>query len=56
MKVLVVDDEPDVRHVFSFILQHIGCEVAEARNGTLALEALERESFDVILLDLRLPG
>jgi CheY-like chemotaxis protein len=56
-RVLVVDDEPDVRLVARLILEAAGFEVSEAPNGEGALAALEAElAPDVVLLDVRMPG
>jgi DNA-binding response OmpR family regulator len=57
MKVLVVDEEPDVRKLvtMSFHMQQPGWEVIGAEDGTQALEMIERERPDVVLLDVGLP-
>lgn len=54
--VLVVDDEPDVRLIARMVLQADGFEVDEVSTGEAALEALDRQRPDVLLLDIRLPG
>lgn len=57
MKVLIVDDEPDVIKVIamSFRMQQPAWEVASAHEGPEALELLDRERPDVVLLDIGLP-
>jgi two-component system response regulator HydG len=57
-KVLVVDDDEVVRLSYQRSLQAANCnvEVEAALNGEDALEVLEHKSFDVVLLDLRMPG
>ncbi len=57
MKVLIVDEEPDVRKLvaMSFHLQQPGWEVIGAEDGAQALEMIERERPDVVLLDIGLP-
>jgi CheY-like chemotaxis protein len=55
-RILVVDDRPDVRLAFLYMLEASGYQVAEASNGTEALAVLARESIDVILTDLYMPG
>ncbi|MDX9886465.1 response regulator [Thauera sp.] len=55
-RVLVVDDDPDVRTMLSEYLSTHGLEVATADCGAAMLEALARAVPDVVLLDLRLPG
>ena len=54
--VLVVDDERALRTVLRTRLKLAGYRVVEADSGEDALEVLEREQPDVVLLDLRLPG
>ena len=54
-KVLVVDDETDIRLLVRFYLESAGHEVSEAATGQEGIEALSRDRSDVILLDLRLP-
>ena len=53
--VLVVDDQPDERIIFSSVLQYFGFRVTEARNGIEALEAVRRDAPNVILMDVRMP-
>jgi DNA-binding response OmpR family regulator len=55
-RVLVVDDDPGVLDIVSYALRRVGLEVEEARNGTEALEAARTDGFDVVILDLMLPG
>jgi len=54
--ILIVDDEEVVRHSQLRILAGIPCNAAVAWNGTEALRAMERQPFDLVLLDLRMPG
>jgi len=54
--ILVVDDEPDVLLLARVILEPAGWRVVEAPNGVVALDILERECPDVVLLDVRMPG
>jgi CheY-like chemotaxis protein len=57
MRALIVDDQPDVCAVLRGILtRDFGCTTVEASSGLEALELLSRESFDLVLLDLLLPG
>ncbi|MFO7322626.1 MAG: response regulator transcription factor [Chloroflexota bacterium] len=53
--VLVVDDEGAIRYSVSKTLQRVGYNVAEAASGEEALEMLSRQSFDVVLTDIRMP-
>jgi two-component system, OmpR family, KDP operon response regulator KdpE len=55
-KILVVDDEPQMRRVMRTTLTAQGYEAVDARSGEEALLKLEAERFDFILLDLNLPG
>ena len=53
--VLVVDDESRMRETLSDILQEYGFDVYEAENGAQAVATVERESIDLVLLDLTMP-
>ncbi|MDP6485022.1 MAG: response regulator, partial [Nitrospinota bacterium] len=55
-RVLVVDDEDRVRKLLTRLLQEEGCRVQVASSGREALEALEREAYDLVLTDLTMPG
>ena len=55
-RVLVVDDEPTVREVVAGYLRRDGHQVSEAADGTAALELLDAEAPDLIVLDMMLPG
>jgi two-component system, OmpR family, KDP operon response regulator KdpE len=55
-KILVVDDEPQMRRVMRTTLTAHGYEAVDAHSGEEALLKLEAERFDFILLDLNLPG
>jgi CheY-like chemotaxis protein len=55
LRVLVVDDEPDIRATVSAMLEIEGYSVDLAANGADALEALESGRPDLILLDMRMP-
>ncbi|MBK1833085.1 response regulator [Roseibacillus ishigakijimensis] len=54
-KILIVDDEPTLRLGFSLALKTEHYEVTAAANGREALDKVEKESFDVTVLDLRMP-
>jgi two-component system, chemotaxis family, chemotaxis protein CheY len=53
--ILVVDDERDIRSTVAEMLELEGYDVDEAVNGADALDAVERRTPDVILLDMRMP-
>lgn len=55
-RILIVDDEAVVRRSFDRLLAGSHCYTRTANDGAQALEALQREPFDVVLLDLRMPG
>lgn len=55
LRILVVDDHPANRHILAQYLGVFGCEVAQAANGVEAVEAARTETFDLILMDLRMP-
>lgn len=54
-RVLVVDDDPDIRDLLVSVLQDDGYEAEAARNGREALDLLERWRADVVVLDLMMP-
>ena len=55
-RILVVDDEENIRMLYQEELQEEGYEVTVASNGTEALEALSKAPFDLVTLDIRMPG
>lgn len=55
-KVLIVDDEPQIRRVLRTTLASQGYMVVEARSGDEALEEIRHERPDLILLDVNMPG
>ncbi len=55
-RVLIVDDEKNIRRTLSIILRGIGLDTAEAEDGGGALDMLQREVFDLMLLDIKMPG
>jgi two-component system alkaline phosphatase synthesis response regulator PhoP len=54
--ILVVDDEGAIRYSISKTLQRIGYQVHTAASGEEALEMMERQPYDVVLTDIRMPG
>jgi two-component system response regulator AtoC len=56
MKILVVDDDPGLRKSLGLLLSGDGHSVAAESDGTAALSRLEREAFDMVLCDVRMPG
>ena len=53
--ILIVDDEEVVRLSHLRSLQSVNCNARVAEDGTRALQVMEQQPFDVILLDLRMP-
>ena len=57
MKVLVIDDEPDIRKIAKLSLTRVGgMEVVEAGSGPDGVRLAESERPDAILLDVMMPG
>jgi signal transduction histidine kinase/DNA-binding response OmpR family regulator len=54
--ILVVDDDPEIARTLRELLAHYGYPALVACSGEEALEVLEREAIDLVLLDARLPG
>jgi DNA-binding response OmpR family regulator len=54
-RVLVVDDEPSIRFLYTINLTLAGFEVSEAADGAEALARAGEQSFDLVLLDVMLP-
>jgi DNA-binding response OmpR family regulator len=56
MRILVCEDQDSIRHMIGTLVTAAGHEVAEVRTGAEAVELVLKEHFDVLLLDLMLPG
>jgi two-component system CheB/CheR fusion protein len=56
LRILLVEDDPDIRSTMQEVLEFDGCEVRSAGNGPQALQAVEEGAFDVALVDIGLPG
>jgi len=54
--VLIVDDEPTIRHSLKGVLEDEGYRTSAAESGEVCLELLRKRTFDVVLLDVWLPG
>ena len=55
MKLLVVDDDRDLVELLDYALRREGYEVVRAYDGEAALETLNRERPDLVVLDINLP-
>ena len=56
LRVLVVDDERNIRQTLAICLEGFGCTVEQVATGAAAVDALRREPFDVAFCDLKLGG
>jgi DNA-binding response OmpR family regulator len=54
-KIVVIEDDPDMRRLMTYKLQMQGHEVAAADTGVEGLEIVHREQPDLVLLDVQLP-
>jgi len=55
-KILLIEDNEQNRYLATFLLEQNGHTVTHASNGPAGLELVKREGFDIILLDIQLPG
>jgi len=55
-RILAVDDEPTIRRLIKTALESKGHEVVEAANGDEALYKASTEQFDLVILDIMMPG
>lgn len=56
LHILVVDDNPEIREIIQVLLEGEGMKVTEAEDGPSALMLIEKKSFDLIILDIMMPG
>jgi DNA-binding response OmpR family regulator len=54
-KILIAEDEPDIRELVTFMLRFAGYEVVAASNGEDAVRTASREVPDLVLMDVRMP-
>jgi len=54
-RILIVDDEPDLREILALDFEMAGYQVACAEDGKQALSMLEKEKFDAVISDVRMP-
>lgn len=55
-RILIVEDDAQIRNFICYTLKNEGCIVQEAETGEDALQMMQEETFDMLLLDLGLPG
>ncbi|HIE65784.1 MAG: response regulator transcription factor [Nitrospira sp.] len=55
-RILVIEDDEDIANLVALHLRDSDCEVEIAEDGTVGLALLEADSFDLLILDLMLPG
>lgn len=54
--VLIIEDDPDISRLIKINLQDLDCDAKIAGNGIEGLEAFKQKQFDLVVLDLMLPG
>jgi response regulator RpfG family c-di-GMP phosphodiesterase len=54
-RVLIVDDEPEIRRIHRTVLEKLGCTCVEAKDAATALAEADKRPFDLVLLDIQLP-
>jgi len=54
-RILVIDDEENMRHMLAMLLEKEGYQVETAANGRGGLELAQANSYDIILCDLKMP-
>lgn len=55
-RLLIVDDEHDIRHLYAAELEDEGYEVESAGSGAEAVEKLNHQHFDLVVLDIQMKG
>ena len=55
-KILIIDDEQGIRDLLSFELEHRGYNVSTAQNGEEGIAKAKKETFDLAIIDLKMPG
>jgi CheY-like chemotaxis protein len=54
-RILIAEDEPDIRELIVLTLQFGGYDVVSTKDGVEAVEVAQRGNFDLILMDVRMP-
>jgi len=56
VKLLLIEDEPGVQNYFRSVVSRMGHDLVAVGDGHTGMELLEKDSFDVIMTDLNMPG
>lgn len=56
VNILIVDDSDELREILEYILKSKGASVDSARDGAEAINKTQSSSYDIILMDMRMPG
>jgi len=54
-KILIVEDEPNQRELYAEELMESGYEIEQASNGIEAMDLIKKQSFDLVIMDIRMP-
>ena len=55
-RILIADDNPEIREIIHILLEGEGFDIEEACDGQHALNLTEKKDFDLIILDIMMPG
>lgn len=55
LKILVIDDDPSIRNMLAIVLKKSGFDVTCTESGKTALEKLKKETFDLVISDIKMP-
>lgn len=56
LRILIIDDEPELQRALQRILEHLGCAVTTALDGATGVQYAREQEFDLVLCDVRIPG
>ncbi len=54
-RLLIVEDEDNLRELYAEELEEEGYEISRAENGKAAIDLVKKESFDLVIMDIRMP-
>ena len=54
-RILIVEDEDSLRDLYAEELEEEGYEISRAENGKAAIDLVKKESFDLVIMDIRMP-